>query len=57
MIKNNLYELRKAIAKTPVSIGVAASSPVFKFYKSGVINTAECGNKVNHAVLAVGYSE
>ena len=47
--------LMNAIALQPVSLGVAASSNVFMYYRSGIISSSTCGTSVNHAVLAVGY--
>ena len=39
----------------PVSIGVEAGSAVFLNYKSGIIDSADCGKFIDHGVLAVGY--
>ena len=48
------YALREAIAKQPVSVVIQADQRVFQFYQSGVI-TSNCGEELDHAVLAVGY--
>lgn len=45
--------LANAVAKTPVSIVLDASA--FQFYKGGIIT--QCTERINHAVLAVGYDE
>ncbi|XP_075463665.1 cathepsin S-like isoform X2 [Ascaphus truei] len=48
--------LQAALANVgPVSVAIDASYPTFSFYKSGIYNYASCSEKVNHAVLAVGY--
>jgi C1A family cysteine protease len=47
--------LQKAVNLTPVSIAIASRSSVYRFYKSGIINSSYCGTRVDHAVLVVGY--
>jgi C1A family cysteine protease len=47
-------ELMKAVAKQPVSIAIEADQSIFQFYDSGVI-TGNCGHKLDHGVLLVGY--
>ena len=46
--------LKAAIAQQPVSVAVQANQKAFQRYKSGVI-TADCGTKLDHGVLAVGF--
>ena len=46
--------LEAAVALQPVSVGVDAKAEHFQHYKSGVI-TGNCGTKLDHAVLVVGY--
>lgn len=43
------------VAKFPVTVGIAAQSPYFRFYTSGIIQTEDCGTYLNHAVIIVGY--
>ena len=47
--------MMKYIQFQPLSIAIQSNNPVFKFYKSGVITTADCGDDVNHGALIVGY--
>ena len=48
-------QLMAAIAEGPVAVTVDADSTEFLFYTSGVINSPNCGTKLDHAVTAVGY--
>jgi hypothetical protein len=52
---NNALALKTAIADGPVSVGVDADSSVFQFYTSGILNSAQCGTDIDHAIVAVGY--
>jgi C1A family cysteine protease len=54
---NNQLALKDALSFAPVSIAVDASSPVFQFYKSGVITSANCGTNLDHGILAVSFGE
>mmetsp|Transcript_13334 Transcript_13334/g.49524 ORF Transcript_13334/g.49524 Transcript_13334/m.49524 type:complete len:264 (-) Transcript_13334:1057-1848(-) len=54
--QNNEEALLAAVAKQPVSIAIEADQRAFQLYAGGVF-TAECGTKLNHGVLAVGYGE
>lgn len=51
----NPIALKTQLNVGPVTIAVAASSSVFQYYKSGIIDSTSCGTGINHAVLAVGY--
>ena len=45
------------VAERPVAVAVEGDQHVFQMYKSGVLDVSndECGTKVDHAVLVVGY--
>jgi C1A family cysteine protease len=47
-------EMMKALSLNPVSIAIEADQREFQLYKSGVF-TGNCGTKLDHGVLAVGY--
>ena len=49
------YKLFEAVQMQPVAALLSAASNVFKSYKSGIIDDASCGIKLNHYVLIVGY--
>jgi cathepsin L len=51
---NSANALRVALDQQPVSVVIEADQSIFQFYSTGVITTG-CGNKLDHAVLAVGY--
>jgi C1A family cysteine protease len=46
--------LMEALTEGPVAVAIEADDQAFQFYHSGVL-TAECGDNLNHGVLAVGY--
>jgi len=47
-------QLKAALAQQPVSVAIQANQAVFQHYKGGVIQK-DCGSKLDHGVLAVGY--
>uniref|UniRef100_A0A453PEN4 Peptidase C1A papain C-terminal domain-containing protein n=2 Tax=Aegilops tauschii TaxID=37682 RepID=A0A453PEN4_AEGTS len=52
--ENSEVSLLKALAHQPVSVGIAAGSRDFQFYKGGVFE-GTCGTQLDHALTAVGY--
>jgi len=46
--------LMEAVAQQPVSVAIEADQSAFQMYGGGVL-TKECGNKLDHGVLLVGY--
>ena len=48
--------MQAAIYKTPNTVYVDASQPVFQYYSTGTITSSLCGTTIDHAILAVGYS-
>lgn len=54
-VNNTEADLLQALAVQPVSVAIQANLRSFQFYKSGVYDDAECGNDLDHGVLAVGY--
>ncbi|XP_067410660.1 procathepsin L-like [Emydura macquarii macquarii] len=54
--QGNEAALEQAVVNVgPVSVAVDASTFQFHFYKSGVFANSWCSQRVNHAMLAVGY--
>ena len=52
----NANALKAALTVQPVTIGIEADQQAFQFYSSGVIKSG-CGDNLDHAVLAVGYTK
>lgn len=48
-------DLEAAVARQPISVAIEADTSVFQHYTSGVLTSDACGQKLDHAVLAVGY--
>eukprot|EP00913_Durusdinium_trenchii_P012028 g11300.t1 len=44
----------KAVAQQPVSVAIEADQEAFQLYKGGILGQ-ECGTKLDHGVLLVGY--
>lgn len=52
---NDQVSLKGAVAQQPVSVAIEADTRYFQSYKSGILTGSECGTKLDHGVLAVGY--
>jgi len=51
---NNATELKAAVARQPVAVGVSGSEKAFQFYSSGILSS-NCTGDADHAILVVGY--
>lgn len=51
----SLSQLKAAVAKGPVSVAIEADRRVFQMYKSGILNSSECGQDIDSGLTAVGY--
>lgn len=47
--------LKNAVAKQPVAIAIEADTRYFQSYSGGILDSADCGTKLDHAVEIVGY--
>jgi KDEL-tailed cysteine endopeptidase len=47
--------LKKAVSKQPVAVAIEADQRSFQLYMGGVFDDKECGEQLDHGVLAVGY--
>eukprot|EP00406_Dinophysis_acuminata_P013967 CAMPEP_0179223740 /NCGR_PEP_ID=MMETSP0797-20121207/7403_1 /TAXON_ID=47934 /ORGANISM="Dinophysis acuminata, Strain DAEP01" /LENGTH=339 /DNA_ID=CAMNT_0020930645 /DNA_START=77 /DNA_END=1096 /DNA_ORIENTATION=+ len=54
-VDSNEQALMEAVAQGPVATGVAADKDIFHLYTKGILQGKGCGNKIDHAVLVVGY--
>ena len=53
--KGDEKALKAAISNAPVSVSIEADKSAFQLYKSGVLDSPDCGEQLDHGVLAVGY--
>ena len=51
----SVAQYKARLALQPIAVTIEADKPVFQTYKSGIIDSPDCGIMLNHAVLAVGY--
>jgi len=51
---NDELALKEAVSKQPVSVAIEADEMAFQLYRGGVL-TKQCGVKLDHGVLVVGY--
>lgn len=54
---NNEMVLKTAVSKQPVAVAIEADTKYFQFYSGGVLDSAECGTKLDHGVMIAGYGE
>lgn len=55
-VDRNENALMKAVAQQPVSIAIEADKLGFQLYRKGIYS-GDCGQKLDHGVLVVGYGE
>ena len=53
--QNNEIALARAVSRQPVSVAIQANKRSFQLYQSGIYSDFECGTKLDHGVLIVGY--
>lgn len=51
----NQKDLLYAVVQQPVAVAIEADTQYFQSYSSGVLTSTECGTKLDHGVLIVGY--
>jgi C1A family cysteine protease len=54
---NDQLALKAAVALQPVSIAIEADTKYFQSYSSGILDSASCGQNLDHGVLITGYGE
>jgi len=54
IVASDTQALMDAVAQQPVSVAIEADQRAFQMYESGVL-TQNCGSKLDHGVLIVGY--
>lgn len=55
VLPNNQLELKEAVLKNPVVIGIEADTYYFQSYSSGILTSPLCGTTIDHAVEIVGF--
>ena len=54
---NDETVLKMAVAQQPIAVAIEADTRYFQFYSGGVLDSVDCGTKLDHGVLVVGYGE
>ena len=54
---NDELLLKFAVAQQPVAIAIEADTRYFQFYAGGILDSVECGTKLDHGVLIAGFGE
>lgn len=49
--------LKFAVFQQPIAVAIEADTRYFQFYSGGILDSVECGTKLDHGVLIVGYGE
>jgi hypothetical protein len=57
VLPNDELLLKFAVAQQPVAVAIEADTRYFQFYSGGILDSVECGTKLDHGVLIVGYGE
>jgi KDEL-tailed cysteine endopeptidase len=53
----NQVLLKEAVSHGPVSVAIEADTRYFQSYSGGILTSTNCGTKLDHGVLIVGYGE
>jgi len=53
---NSSAQLLAAITLVPTTVAVEADTD-FQFYSGGILNNPDCGDNLDHAILAVGFDQ
>merc|ERR1719246_374356 len=48
-------QMKAALTKQPLAVSIEADKRIFQTYKSGVLDSTDCGTSLDHAVTAVGF--
>jgi len=53
--QTDIQKLKAAIAKGPVAGTVSGYKPAFMLYRSGILDSLDCGTDLDHAITMIGY--